>query len=1111
MLTSKAAEMMVSELNNNGWKVFGFRSDQSDFMTDYYCPAYFEGIASKDGYVLLINAYSTSNSGYKKEKKTFKVDHAKIKKLEATMNDAAATENEKAVCQKKIDEMFNKEKESAVVIEEYPTFSFATPKKCTWHIEKDGVIIAKGVGATDESIGRNKEAVLKLIKRFEKEIKNNSQLESTQKEVKTVVIKPVTVTDRQTIQENDVLTFDYHGHYWLVTSVYTRNDGKKCATYERLGAASRGYKQLKNADRYYDYTDRMEKNVQEGKIKIHTLQEIEEITYKTVYKKVSRKVEEKPVQEENLLAGEVSEATEENKTINKVEDTQENTATKRQRFALHMASKRTIDTREIVISKEKASELIGKSKQGEDITEELRVIAGIIEEVEETVKEEIVKNETVEDEKEMTEEQNVNMEALADTFSDIVCEIGKPYSNMDELEKETTLNKLMKFMLNREIVVTGDDLFYLQNNYPVLYEIVKEINGSSKIKVKTIEFVWSESGEIEDGLTVNTFKEADEIISKAAFKAPNDGCYDKTKFTVTFEDGQTYTGRMDIEYKHFGNYTLSGHIIDHCTFYTGENKPSHMTDEEYQLHVDRAEMKESYKFFLDTYQLEDEEEGITPPQPSKNEAIELDNEINEKQLETLNKRLEKEHVKPLALYKDNRINSIVLECLNTNLENPSRFCFSIDEKGTERGKGYAYPTDELQLIKLYNNESEELEELFYHESLTDGQNKAINRLCNHWKGSDKFTFLSVHKSKSDSKQVILEVKGNIHKTISFMHFNLEGHMLYSGRSLDQVFNPTELLHEFNESASETVEVETPAASEIAYKLNEERNGVEIYFNEKPSEEVRSLLKANKYRYSSRAKCWYAKQSDKTIELAEQLSNGSVNNETVTYEDVNIDDCTEYTVSQELVNRENDSNWIFRREKKDHNKDLQEHFIDYTNKVKEIVSTTDKESIIYNLKSSLQRYKKKYHETYVKQLTVKANNPSWAVTGRAGRNMNRYNKEMDRSNKLMFELVELTSNMDKAIEKAKRDIKKLEKEAVKNEVSNVSVDGYTFKTITKTTDTHKNIRMYELNGYYIAKTWGAFRIYFNNKEVHAMKTNETLKDAKQYVVYLLQKEKDAVTA
>lgn len=40
--------------------------------------------------------------------------------------------------------------------------------------------------------------------------------------------------------------------------------------------------------------------------------------------------------------------------------------------------------------------------------------------------------------------------------------------------------------------------------------------------------------------------------------------------------------------------------------------------------------------------------------------------------------------------------------------------------------------------------------------------------------------------------------------------------------------------------------------------NEEHNGLEIYFDEKPTEEVRSALKEIKFRWHGVKKCWYGR-------------------------------------------------------------------------------------------------------------------------------------------------------------------------------------------------------------------------------------------------------------
>jgi hypothetical protein len=57
---------------------------------------------------------------------------------------------------------------------------------------------------------------------------------------------------------------------------------------------------------------------------------------------------------------------------------------------------------------------------------------------------------------------------------------------------------------------------------------------------------------------------------------------------------------------------------------------------------------------------------------------------------------------------------------------------------------------------------------------------------------------------------------------------------------------------------------------VEMNLNNDLNGVELRFSDKPSEAVRNELKANKFRYSKPQNLWYAKQSNTTILFAESL-------------------------------------------------------------------------------------------------------------------------------------------------------------------------------------------------------------------------------------------------
>src|SRR5690606_1470110 len=121
---------------------------------------------------------------------------------------------------------------------------------------------------------------------------------------------------------------------------------------------------------------------------------------------------------------------------------------------------------------------------------------------------------------------------LVETFNTIIVE-----GSMEEVEEVETI--VPAYESNATVVVN------------------ESIETNQKVKVEKIVFEWSESAEIEDGHTVYSFAEANDIIRDAAKKAPSNGAYDKTKFIITFEDGQAYTGRFDIEYKHKFKGSLS--------------------------------------------------------------------------------------------------------------------------------------------------------------------------------------------------------------------------------------------------------------------------------------------------------------------------------------------------------------------------------------------------------------------------------------------------------------------------------------------------------------------------------------------------------------------------
>lgn len=163
----EALNIICKILAYNGWEIYGYKEDRSDSMTDYYDPASWDGIAVKNGYILVMNnSYSggTIAGNYvlrsysKTANDTVKKLIEKNKKLLSLAQNSAASDGE-------INNALEMIKKNNIKIESYrneyyletdsnnpypenlPAVKYQkNPNRSSWHIEKDEKIIAKGNG-----------------------------------------------------------------------------------------------------------------------------------------------------------------------------------------------------------------------------------------------------------------------------------------------------------------------------------------------------------------------------------------------------------------------------------------------------------------------------------------------------------------------------------------------------------------------------------------------------------------------------------------------------------------------------------------------------------------------------------------------------------------------------------------------------------------------------------------------------------------------------------------------------------------------------------------------------------------------------------------------------
>ena len=147
---------IAMELQKRGWKILGFKEDESDSMTDYWSPANWAGIATKNGYVVVIDCADYEVGRYSGKKIVSKYsneteemterDRRVLSALKEMRQDRGASAAEEESAKERIAEIMKKVKTVKTEISEmYPVFS-ANPPHSNWHVELDGNIILKGRG-----------------------------------------------------------------------------------------------------------------------------------------------------------------------------------------------------------------------------------------------------------------------------------------------------------------------------------------------------------------------------------------------------------------------------------------------------------------------------------------------------------------------------------------------------------------------------------------------------------------------------------------------------------------------------------------------------------------------------------------------------------------------------------------------------------------------------------------------------------------------------------------------------------------------------------------------------------------------------------------------------
>ena len=163
-----AVALIGGELARRGWKLYGWKENRSDSMTDYYDPESWDGVATKGDVVVCVDVH-----GHDVERHSGKLDPRYVtaegpcspcngtgKRLSDWHEPASTIRDIFGGSVTHTPECFHqagdpcshcegtgsrKESRQDPTAETWPTFR-PNPPRCNWHVERDGVVIAQGTG-----------------------------------------------------------------------------------------------------------------------------------------------------------------------------------------------------------------------------------------------------------------------------------------------------------------------------------------------------------------------------------------------------------------------------------------------------------------------------------------------------------------------------------------------------------------------------------------------------------------------------------------------------------------------------------------------------------------------------------------------------------------------------------------------------------------------------------------------------------------------------------------------------------------------------------------------------------------------------------------------------
>ncbi len=106
------------------------------------------------------------------------------------------------------------------------------------------------------------------------------------------------------------------------------------------------------------------------------------------------------------------------------------------------------------------------------------------------------------------------------------------------------------------------------------------------MKITQIKIHWTESSLCPGEKIFTSLEEANRLVAQISQEERGNIGYCKVKYTATFEDGETYDGRLDVEGpdKDFNPCFLAA-MRSFVSFLAGKRKPAYMSEATYQDYI----------------------------------------------------------------------------------------------------------------------------------------------------------------------------------------------------------------------------------------------------------------------------------------------------------------------------------------------------------------------------------------------------------------------------------------------------------------------------------------------------------------------------------------------